>query len=187
MRHYETIFIADPDLPPDAQESLFDKARTLIDNNAGQLVDFDEWGNRRLAYEIRKKQRGHYVRLDYCGSGQTVSQLEGAFRIDERVLKFMTVFLEDEADPEALQAAVAAAKAPEETGTATAAPAAAAEKTDAGSETPAADTAADNKEAAPGASAPEEPPQDSAGDSAGDSADESTESTASTASTDEPQ
>ena len=106
MRHYETIFIADPDLPADVQASLFDKAKTLISDNAGELIEFDEWGNKRLAYEIRKKQRGHYIRLDYCGSGGTVSSLESAFRIDERVLKFMTVLLSKEADPEQLKAAI---------------------------------------------------------------------------------
>ena len=107
MRHYETIFIADPDIPADVQTSLFDKAKTLISDNAGELIEFDEWGNKRLAYEIRKKQRGHYVRLDYCGSGSTVGSLESAFRIDERVLKFMTVLLSKEADPEQLKAAIA--------------------------------------------------------------------------------
>ena len=106
MRHYETIFIADPDIPADVQTSLFDKAKTLISDNAGELIEFDEWGNKRLAYEIRKKQRGLYVRLDYCGSGDTVSSLENAFRIDERILKFMTVLLSKEADPEQLKAAV---------------------------------------------------------------------------------
>lgn len=115
MRHYETVFIADPDIPPDVQQTLFEKARTLISGNAGELVNFDEWGNKRLAYEIRKKQRGHYVRLDYCGTGSTVSSLENAFRIDERVLKFMTVMLDKEADPEQLKAAVEAARLPEKT------------------------------------------------------------------------
>ncbi len=115
MRHYETVFIADPDLSPDVHQSLFEKARTLISGNAGELIDFDEWGNKRLAYEIRKKQRGHYVRLDYCGSGATVSLLENAFRIDERVLKFMTVLLDTEADPEQLKAAVEAARQPVKT------------------------------------------------------------------------
>lgn len=115
MRHYETVFIADPDIPPDVQNNLFDKARTLISDNAGELIDFDEWGNKRLAYEIRKKQRGHYVRLDYCGSGETVSSLENAFRIDERVLKFMTVLLDKEADPDQLKAAVEASRQPAET------------------------------------------------------------------------
>lgn len=113
MRHYETVFIADPDISADVQTNLFDKARTLISDNAGDLIEFDEWGNKRLAYEIRKKQRGHYVRLDYCGSGETVSSLENAFRIDERVLKFMTVLLDKEADPEQLKAALAASQEPE--------------------------------------------------------------------------
>ncbi|MDY6831091.1 MAG: 30S ribosomal protein S6 [Thermodesulfobacteriota bacterium] len=110
MRRYETIFIADPDLSPENQAQLFEKAATLIDANSGVLVAFDEWGTRRLAYEIRKKPRGHYVRLDYCGDGATVQGLENAFRIDERVLKFMTVFLSENADPEALRRAIAEEK-----------------------------------------------------------------------------
>ena len=57
MRHYETVFIADPDIPQDVQEILFEKARTLITGNAGEIINFDEWGNKRLAYEIRKNQR----------------------------------------------------------------------------------------------------------------------------------
>jgi small subunit ribosomal protein S6 len=115
MRHYETVFIADPDLPADVQTDLFDKARTLINDNDGELIEFDEWGNKRLAYEIRKKQRGHYIRLDYCGSGATVSTLENAFRIDERILKFMTILVNEEADPEQLKAAVEAKQASETT------------------------------------------------------------------------
>ena len=110
MRRYETIFIADPDLSPENQAQLFEKATTLIDANSGVLVEFDEWGTRRLAYEIRKKPRGHYVRLDFCGDGATVQGLENAFRIDERVLKFMTVFLSENADPEALRQAIAEEK-----------------------------------------------------------------------------
>jgi small subunit ribosomal protein S6 len=112
MRHYETILIADPDLSPDVHQTLFEKARNLVSGNAGDLIDFDEWGNKRLAYEIRKKQRGHYVRLDYCGSGATVSSLENALRIDERVLKFMTVLVDTEADPEQLKAALEASRQP---------------------------------------------------------------------------
>ncbi len=110
MRHYETVVIADPDIPADAQNNLFEKVRTLISDNAGELIDFDDWGSKRLAYEIRKKQRGYYVRLDYCGNGNTVGSLENAFRIDERVLKFMTILLSKEADPEKLKAALEASR-----------------------------------------------------------------------------
>lgn len=111
MRRYETIFIADPDLSQDVRDNLFEKAQTLISSNNGELVDFDEWGNRRLAYEVKKKLRGHYVRLDYCGDGAAVSALENAFRIDERVFKFLTVLQDADADVEQLKAAIAEKKA----------------------------------------------------------------------------
>ena len=114
MRRYETIFIADPDLSQDVRDALFEKTRSLISSNGGDLVDFDEWGNRRLAYEVRKKLRGHYVRLDYCGDGTAVSALENAFRIDERVFKFMTILQESDADPEQLKAALAEQRAAKE-------------------------------------------------------------------------
>ncbi|MFP4040428.1 MAG: 30S ribosomal protein S6 [Desulfosudaceae bacterium] len=178
MRRYETVFIADPDLAPDAQKTLFDKARALIDNNAGQLVDFDEWGNRRLAYEIRKKQRGHYVRLDYCGSGETVSQLEGAFRIDERVLKFMTIFMEEDADPVQLQEAIAAAKPPAESET----PAAgqksepAAEADNAAAAAPAEEAESEADKAETPAETPAESPAEAPAESPAEPADEPDES-----------
>lgn len=110
MRRYETIFISDPDLSGDDQAQLFEKITDLIAKKGGVIVDFDEWGSRRLAYEIKKKQRGYYVRLDYCGDGEVVKALENAFRLDERVLKFMTIFLQDGADPEELKKALAQEK-----------------------------------------------------------------------------
>ncbi len=115
MRHYETIIIIDPDISPDAHRNLFEKAEGLIDSNQGQLVEFDKWGNKRLAYEIRKKQRGYYVRLDYCGHGNTVYALESAFRIDERIMKFMTILIESDADPKQLIAAAESRKQAAET------------------------------------------------------------------------
>ena len=145
MKRYETIFIADPDLSQDVRDTLFEKAQTLISSNHGELVDVDEWGNRRLAYEVKKKLRGHYVRLDYCGDGAVVSALENAFRIDERVFKFLTVLQEPDADPEQLKAAIAEKKA--------------AAKEAATSETPAAapaEAAADDNAAAAASSARDE-------------------------------
>ncbi len=100
MRRYETIFIADPDLSDKDQTSLFDKIKTLIIQEKGILVIFDEWGNRQLAYEIKKKTRGYYVCITYGGTGELVTELERNFRLDDRVLKFMTILLEKDIDPE---------------------------------------------------------------------------------------
>jgi len=104
MRRYETIFILDPDLSDEGRVPVFDRLNDLIPGQGGTLLDMDEWGSKRLAYEIKKKVRGYYVRADYCGSGQVVNEMERFFRIDDRVLKYMTVLLDEDADVESLKA-----------------------------------------------------------------------------------
>jgi len=101
MNHYETIFIVDPDTPGTDQDIIFEKVKTMIDQK-GKLLMFDDWGNRKLAYEIKKKRQGRYVRLDYCGDGVLVDEMERTFRLDFRILKFMTVLIARDVDPEAL-------------------------------------------------------------------------------------
>ncbi len=114
MRRYETIFIADPDLQEDARKNLFDKYKKLLVQEKGILVDFDDWGNRKLAYPIKKKARGHYVCMTYGGTGVLVTELERNFRLDDKVQKFMTVLLEKDVTASALEAEIAAAAQPEE-------------------------------------------------------------------------
>lgn len=98
MRRYETIAIVDPDVSPDGRVVLFDRCQEIINQQNGRLLESDEWGSRKLAYEIKRKSRGFYVRFDYCGGGEVVHELERFFRIDDRVLKFLTVLLEEAFD-----------------------------------------------------------------------------------------
>lgn len=95
MRRYETFFIADPDISEEERGQLFEKTKDLISQQEGFLVMFDDWGIKKLAYEIKKKNRGHYIRLDYGGDGALVAEMERSFRIDDRVMKFMTTLLEE--------------------------------------------------------------------------------------------
>lgn len=99
MNHYETIFIVDPDTPDTDQESIFTKLKDMTAQD-GTLIMFDDWGVKKLAYEIKKKIRGRYVRLDYCGNGDLVDAIERLFRLDYRILKFLTVLLGTDVDPE---------------------------------------------------------------------------------------
>ncbi|MBU0698809.1 MAG: 30S ribosomal protein S6 [Proteobacteria bacterium] len=103
MRRYETIFIVDPDLSGEEHAPLFERLKLLFPQMGGFLVSIDEWGLRKLAYEIKKKTRGHYVRLDYCGTGTLVNEIERFFRIDDRVLKYLTVLIEEDVDLESLK------------------------------------------------------------------------------------
>ena len=85
MRRYETIFIIDNDLSEEDRSSIFERLKELIDQHDGLLVNIDEWGSKKLAYEIKKKARGYYVRLDYCGSGSLVNEIERFFIFEGQV------------------------------------------------------------------------------------------------------
>jgi small subunit ribosomal protein S6 len=98
MRRYETIIIIDPDLSDEERDPIFVRFKELISQQGGFLVLVDEWGIKKLAYEIMKKVRGYYIRLDYCGTAPLINELERFCRIDDRILKYMTILLETDVD-----------------------------------------------------------------------------------------
>ena len=103
MRKYETVFISNPDLQEQARKDLFEKVKNIVAKENGILVDFDDWGNKKLAYEIRKNTRGHYVCMTFGGDGDTVTEMERIFRLDDSILKFMTIVKEKDVDPQDLK------------------------------------------------------------------------------------
>ena len=107
MKRYETIVIIDPDLSKEAEAPIFERVNDLIPQFDGFLVETDDWGTKKLAYDIKKKNRGHYVRFDFCGGGALIQEMERFFRIDDKILKFMTVLLDADADIEAIKADLA--------------------------------------------------------------------------------
>jgi small subunit ribosomal protein S6 len=111
MRRYETIVIVDADVSESDRTSLIARIKEIIPQQEGVLIKEDLWGTKKLAYEIKKKPRGYYARYDYCGMGPVVDELERFFRIDDRVLKYLTVLLDSDADAEKIQAEIAAAEA----------------------------------------------------------------------------
>jgi small subunit ribosomal protein S6 len=108
MRRYETILILDPDLSEDGRAPLIERIGQFIPQQGGLVVEEDHWGVRKLAYDIKRKQRGYYLRFDYCGTGPLVTELERFCRIDDRVMKYMTVQLADAVNVEEIQAEMAA-------------------------------------------------------------------------------
>ena len=103
MRRYETFVIIDPDLSQEQREPLIGRIEELITQMDGFLVLADDWGERKLAYNIKKKGRGYYLRFDYCGLAPLVNEIERFFRIDDRALKYMTVLLNEDVDLEKLK------------------------------------------------------------------------------------
>jgi small subunit ribosomal protein S6 len=111
MRRYETIVIIDPDLSDEERKPVLERINDLIPQQGGFAVMIDDWENRKLAYDIKKKSRGYYVRIDFCGTGSLVDEMERFFRIDDRVLKYMTVLVEKDVDIERVKKEKAEAEA----------------------------------------------------------------------------
>ena len=111
MRRYETFVIIDPDLSQEQREPLIGRIEELITQMDGFLVFSDDWGERKLAYNIKKKGRGYYLRFDYCGLAPLVNEIERFFRIDDRALKYMTVLLNEDVDLEKIKEEKTAAEA----------------------------------------------------------------------------
>ena len=114
MRRYETFVIIDPDISQEQREPVLERVKELITQQDGFLVYEDFWGDRKLAYEIKKKARGFYVRFDYCGLAPLVNEIERYFRIDDRALKYMTVVLDKDVDLEKVKEEKAAAESQRE-------------------------------------------------------------------------
>ncbi len=110
MRRYETIVIIDPDITEEDRTALLSRTQEIIPQQEGVFIQEDHWGLKKMAYEIRKKPRGYYVLLDYCGTGKAVDELERFFRIDDRTMKYLTVQTDPNADAEKILEEIAEAK-----------------------------------------------------------------------------
>ncbi len=102
MRQYETIYIVNPNLDADSLKEVVTKFSNLIKKLKGHIVNVKEWGKRRLAYDVKKFDRGYYVVLDFCGLPGVVQELERGLDLDDRVLKYLTVKTGEDVDPEDL-------------------------------------------------------------------------------------
>ena len=96
FRHYETVVLVRPDQTPVNQEQFRDRIKDLIEGAGGRIARWETWGKRRLAYEIRKQNKAHYLYVNYVAPQLVVAELERNFRIIESVLKYQTVKLSDE-------------------------------------------------------------------------------------------
>ena len=96
IRKYETIYIVKPDLAEDELKALTEKVQDVISNNNGDLKRLEDWGIRKLAYVIKKSPRGRYVYLRYDGVETLVAELERRMRLDDRILRYLTIKIEKE-------------------------------------------------------------------------------------------
>ncbi len=110
MRRYETIFIVRQNVAEDEIAAITGKATSIIEGDGGIIFRINNWGLKKLAYLIKKENQGYYVYVDYAGIPAAVAEIERIFRIDDRILKYLTVKLDDSCDPEAVKEQLANAE-----------------------------------------------------------------------------
>ena len=91
IREYETVFITQPNLSESQQKQMLERIGSLIERHEGRLFYARNMGKRTLAYPIKKQIKGLYTCLDYASTGGAVGELERNLRLDENVLRFLTV------------------------------------------------------------------------------------------------
>ncbi len=96
--YYETIFIVNPDISRENAEKLTDELVAKVEKAGGRIVKRENWGSRPLAYAINKRKRGHYILLVTDGDANAINALERAISLEERIMRTLTVRLDELTD-----------------------------------------------------------------------------------------
>lgn len=94
MNKYESIIIINPSVDEEGIKSLIKKFTDII-NNEGKVESVEELGKKRLAYEIKKNKEGYYTLFNFEAKSELIAELERNYRIEDNVMKFITVKKED--------------------------------------------------------------------------------------------
>ncbi len=104
MRRYESVIILDPDLPEDDIRAFTDRYTELIRSYGGDIIKVDDWGLKKLAYLVKKREKGRYVFFDYGGVPALTEEMERQLKISEEAIKFLSIKLDEDFDLEAFKA-----------------------------------------------------------------------------------
>ena len=95
QRSYEIVFIIDPDAEDAEVMRLTEAAQKIITDQGGNIIKTEMMGKRHMAYEINHKRDGIYVLLEVEGSGREIAEFERRMRVNDRVLRYMTVRVDE--------------------------------------------------------------------------------------------
>ena len=99
IREYETTFILRPDIQQADKARITERVKSIIEEQfGGEVRRIEEWGKRQLAYLMQKQSFGIYVYVRYAARPDAIAEIERILRLNDLVLKFLTVVLEDGQD-----------------------------------------------------------------------------------------
>lgn len=94
MRKYESLYIVHPELVGEELTALVDKFQEILTSQQAEILKLDNWGVRKLAYPIAKQGRGSYIQVIFQAEPQVIAEYERRLRLDEKVLRFLTVLFD---------------------------------------------------------------------------------------------
>ena len=104
MRNYESIYIIHPEVVGDELTAKVEKFQKVLTDQGVEINKLDNWGTRKLAYPIKKVERGCYVQTLFSGGPEVIAEFERRLRLDENIMRFLTVRFDGEfpviAEPE---------------------------------------------------------------------------------------
>ncbi len=95
MPFYESVFIARQDITGAQADALADDFSKAIEDNGGKITKRENWGIRSLAYRIKKNRKGHYILFNMDAPSAAVSEMERLMRINEDILRYLTIRLDE--------------------------------------------------------------------------------------------
>ncbi len=97
VKNYESVIILNATLEDEQIEVSLNKILESIKSYGGEIKDLDKWGRKRLAYPIEKAKSGYYVVIRFAAPTEAITRIERVYRLDETVIRFLTVELTKEA------------------------------------------------------------------------------------------
>ena len=91
MNKYELAVVVNAKIEDDARADVIEKVKALITRFGGNVTDIDEWGKKRLAYEIQKMKEGYYYLIHFESDATTPGEIEQRIRIMDNVLRYLCV------------------------------------------------------------------------------------------------
>lgn len=95
-RVYEVMYIADPETSESLITEMNDVVEKIVSDEDGKVVKIEDMGMRELAYMIQKNTTGHYVLFEIEGSGREIAEIERRFRVNDFVMRYITVRVDEE-------------------------------------------------------------------------------------------
>jgi len=95
LAYYESVFIARPDISSAQNEALTDSFKAIVSENGGTVTKTEYWGLKTLAYRVKKNRKAHYSLMNLDAPAGAVSELERNMRINEDVLRYMTLRVDE--------------------------------------------------------------------------------------------